>query len=611
LEMDNTTNREDELIEEALKDHYESHYGPTRPADATWNRIEPALSTSVPARDADAAAPAAVPVAKREGKKQSGWMPLPPGYRKQRSPLLVARMTLVAAVVTAGLLLVALLVSALLSPQARPLAGDPTLAGTATITANEIASTVITTVQANAWRRGGENSWAYEIGVGEGLESAEEAYLKSINPLPQGAGAMQLQINLTPHRGKRVRFAADLWTEDVEGRAGLWMMIRDERGVTISEDEMRDRPLTGTQERRRYEIVMDVPQEAQYATIGAQLEGEGRIWIAGARLEIVDKTVATTGSPPPYNLDFESGLARWHANSTLPGQGSYRASADNATRHGGKVSALLESTENNTESAGLLTQGFPVGDYGGKRIRISAYVKADKVKARGALIGSVDERTQYGKRTYSFDDMSDRPVQGTIDWTQQIIVLDVPPEATFITIGALLFGEGKLWVDDIKVEVVGPDVAVTGYATGRGPANLSFENGLEQWYTWEGRAEADRAIKHSEGASLRLTATESASGVNAQLTQYFLSNLYRNRKVRVTAYMKTSDVMHGAHMQVMTVDVRNYDLAQSPLLSGSHDWTRLEATIAVPDDFGRVAIVFNIEGEGTIWIDDVTVEEVE
>jgi hypothetical protein len=608
--MDDTIDREDELVEEALRGHYESRYGPSRSADAVWGRIEPALHTSARGTETDTVAALTPQAGRQNGKVQSDWMPLPPGYRKQRSPLIVARVTLVAAAVTAGLLLVALLVSSLLAPQARPLAGDPTPARTATIAANEIASTVITTVQANAWRRGGENGWAYEVGVGEGFENAEEAYLKSINPLPQGAGAMQLQINLTPHRGKRVRFSADLRTEDVEGRAGLWMMIRDERGIAISEDEMRDRPITGTQERRRYEIVLDVPQEAQYAIVGAQLEGEGRIWVAGARVEVVDKTVATTGSPPPYNLNFESGLARWHVNSTMPGNGTYRVVADNAVLHGGRVSARLESAENNTQSAGLITQAFPVGDYSGKRIRISAYIKADNIKARGALLGSVDERTQYGKRTYSSDDMSDRPIQGTIDWTQQSIVLDVPPEATFITIGALLYGEGKMWVDDIKVEVVGPDVAVTGYATVRGPANLSFENGLEHWYTWMGEAELDRTVTHSGGASARLTSGDGMLGPHAQLSQFFLSDLYRNRKVRVTAYVKTSNVERVAHMQIFTVDVRNYELAQSPVLSGTQDWTRLEATLKVPDDFGRIHIYFSIEGEGTIWVDDVTVEEV-
>jgi hypothetical protein len=41
------------------------------------------------------------------------------------------------------------------------------------------------------------------------------------------------------------------------------------------------------------------------------------------------------------------------------------------------------------------------------------------------------------------------------------VVLDVPDAATGIAFGALLSGDGTLWVDDLTFEVVGKDIPTT------------------------------------------------------------------------------------------------------------------------------------------------------
>jgi hypothetical protein len=605
--MDDTTNREDELVEGALRDHYETSYGPTRPPDAVWSGVEPALRLSSPTTEADTRVSAAPPAARRNHRAQSDWMPLPPGYRKQRSPLVIGRVTLVAAVVTAGLLLVALLLSAQLTPKPQPLASKPT----ATATAGGIARNIIATVQPSAWGRGGTNNWAYEISIED--EKRGTALIKSITDNPQFEGALNHKLNVEQHRGERVRFSAYIWTEEVQGRAGLWMMVQDDQGVNIAQDEMRDRPLLGTTERQRYEVVLDLPANAKYATIGAQLEGKGRVYLEEARLEVVDKRVATTGGPPPYNLGFETGLSSWFAGNTSQGNSDYQVTADTSTSHTGNSSALIESKQGITKSSGLVSQMFPIDAYSGQRIRISAFVKADSVETYGGLWAAVDERTAFGARTHAFDNMENRPITGTADWTPYSIVLDAPAAASTLRVGGLLNGRGRLWFDDFTIEAVDTSVAVTGYTTQKVPTNLGFEQGLDGWYAWAGRAYAVNHMQHWGGGvgSVNLTATKGPFGVRAYLIQYFLSDDYRNRKVRVTAYVRTRDVGGAAYLQIATVNVRNSNLADSTKLTGTTDWTRLEATIQVPDDSGRLAISFLLEGEGTIWIDDVTVEEVE
>jgi hypothetical protein len=59
------------------------------------------------------------------------------------------------------------------------------------------------------------------------------------------------------------------------------------------------------------------------------------------------------------------------------------------------------------------------------------------------------------------------------------VVLDVPADATGISFGALLNGSGKIWLNDVKFDVVGQDVLPTGTLKNASlpatPLNLDFQ----------------------------------------------------------------------------------------------------------------------------------------
>lgn len=80
--------------------------------------------------------------------------------------------------------------------------------------------------------------------------------------------------------------------------------------------------------------------------------------------------------------------------------------------------------------------------------------------------------------------MCERKVTGTSDWTKYEIVLDVPDSASKIGFGAILSGEGKLWLDAVAFDVVGNDVSSTDCPCSQRhrepaepllPSNLNFE----------------------------------------------------------------------------------------------------------------------------------------
>jgi hypothetical protein len=77
---------------------------------------------------------------------------------------------------------------------------------------------------------------------------------------------------------------------------------------------MSDRPITGTTDWNKVEIVLDVPANSSMLAYGVLLYGTGQIWIDKVTFEVVDESVKITGksnkieSPvvsEPANLDFE------------------------------------------------------------------------------------------------------------------------------------------------------------------------------------------------------------------------------------------------------------------------------------------------------------------
>ena len=155
--------------------------------------------------------------------------------------------------------------------------------------------------------------------------------------------------------------------------------------------------------------------------------------------------------------------------------GDYEAGVDRKVTHGGKASGFLRAKEM-PKGFGTLMQMFKPDAYRGKRVRLSAWVKAQQVSNWAGVWMRVDGDD---KTPLAFDNMQNRPIKGTSGWTKYEIVLDVADKATAIAFGILLDGAGAVWIDDIRFEVVDRSVPTTGYggSTQRAaPENLGFED---------------------------------------------------------------------------------------------------------------------------------------
>ncbi len=182
----------------------------------------------------------------------------------------------------------------------------------------------------------------------------------------------------------------------------------------------------------------------------------------------VDKTLLPAGWEAGNNTDdFETGV-------------------DRRIRHSGKASGYIKSKGSEPEGTGTMRQAIKAEMYRGKRVRMSAYVRVEKIEGRANLWMRVDG----DDRTLGSANMEDKPIVGTTAWKKYELVLDIPAHGANIVFGIRLQGKGLAWVDDFQFEVVDNNVPTTNVMKGVGekwpggasareyskqPRNLNFE----------------------------------------------------------------------------------------------------------------------------------------
>jgi len=179
-------------------------------------------------------------------------------------------------------------------------------------------------------------------------------------------------------------------------------------------------------------------------------------------------------SNPSMQNDEETIPIGWGASGSHPQD--YDMRIDYAVKHSGCASGLIQSRVPTPSGFGTMMQMFNADSYRSQRLKFSGYLKTEAVETWAGLWMRVDGQEN---QMLSFDNMQNRSIKGTIDWTQYHIVLDVPENASKIAFGVLLAGVGRVWSDDLQFEVVGQDVPTTNMMTMRQiseqPMNLDFE----------------------------------------------------------------------------------------------------------------------------------------
>lgn len=285
---------------------------------------------------------------------------------------------------------------------------------------------------------------------------------------------------------------------------------------------------------------------------------------------------------------------------------------------------------------GILKQRFSAHPYWGKRIKLVGYCRCENVSWYGGIFVRTEK---LNGRPITSDDIANRCLVGTSDWLRYELVIDVPPEAINIAIGAYLRGTGKVWFKDLQIEEVTRAVPTTDqYALGcvdfwdLEPVNLCFtEDELPQlregrpyisearrWViSWELDGPAYEFVRPKkvlfEGKPTALLRPVDQPDCG-YLYQHFAAARYRGKRVRYSLYLKTKRASSGASLMADMYDADSNDLMsvmkENPVI-GTNDWTLRELEFDVPIEAYAISIGAVLQGPGEVYIGGLKFEIVD
>jgi hypothetical protein len=478
------------------------------------------------------------------------------------------------------------------------------------------------------------SQWRCKIGTVTGVVYSGRAagYLDTRVHTPDYEGYADLtqMVSAERYRGGEVRFSVYIKTQDVENWVAPWITVLDNPYGNLGYNGLRDDPLKGTNDWRKYEFVVSVPEKAHRIVFGIEMQGKGAVWIDEVRLERVETATDVLEQIDLKNPGLEDGLAAWQTSSQ-PYKTNFSVDVDKTVAHSGSASALIKSNGEDVKGSGSLTWSVDAKEYQGKRLRWSGYLKSDTkttetAEGRAGLWMSVSGvypgQEAWQVSMMASDNMMDRPVVGSTDWQRYDVVMDVPAGAERITFGAALDGPGKMWVDDVRLEVVSADVPSTEYYRGTGTRfeNTGFENGLAGWHKYSQRFSAyesgvDKDVKHGGEASGYLKAEQAnLEHVPGELGQKIRADEYRGQRVRLTAYIKTKDVEGGVGIGMGSLlpdgSRGPYDDMTTRLITGTNDWQQVQVVVDVPEEATTILMGVVMYGPGQMWADDLQLDVV-
>lgn len=176
------------------------------------------------------------------------------------------------------------------------------------------------------------------------------------------------------------------------------------------------------------------------------------------RIALVALVAACSGSAPPpkspppspavvvtapdpfaaYNLGFED-VDGDQPRAWVIKNGT--AATVTEIKHGGGRSLRLDDGR-------IASTSLPAKDFLGKRVTVRGFIQT-----KDATFAALWVRADAASEVLAFDNMEPRKLTGTQPWTAVEVAIDVPPTADKILVGAMLYGTGSAWFDDLRIEV--------------------------------------------------------------------------------------------------------------------------------------------------------------
>ena len=153
--------------------------------------------------------------------------------------------------------------------------------------------------------------------------------------------------------------------------------------------------------------------------------------------------------PELSGLDFEAehtgGVPKgW--NGGPPGT----LAVDGQTVHGGKWALRIERNDKSEGAFTAINKMIPI-DFAGETVELRGFLRTEDVSQFAGLW----MREDGDSGSVAFDNMQQRQLKGTTEWTEYSIKLPIEKSAKRLFFGVLAAGVGKVWADDLHLLVDG------------------------------------------------------------------------------------------------------------------------------------------------------------
>lgn len=152
---------------------------------------------------------------------------------------------------------------------------------------------------------------------------------------------------------------------------------------------------------------------------------------------------------------------------------------DKSISYSGKSSVHFIPSDTSNFKFAWLGQFINATQYLGKRVRLSGFIRTKDLEGFSCLfLYIVQNNDETSGETKGYN----RSIFGTVNWTKDDVVIDVPASAKFVVLGVLVNSVNSIlskerpevWVDNFNLEEVSLDVPLTETRMNN-PVNLDFE----------------------------------------------------------------------------------------------------------------------------------------
>jgi len=295
--------------------------------------------------------------------------------------------------------------------------------------------------------------------------------------------------------------------------------------------------------------------------------------------------------------------------------GSYYASysyiVDSLVKHSGNYSLRIEPNANDTAKNvfGCPHLAIPV-EFAGKTATVKAFMKFEDAENPIGLLLRIDGDSS---KMLAFDNMQQRGIKGTQDWTEYSVTVDLPQNAKTIHIGAILSGKGKLWIDDFQVSIGNKKVVEQDFNFGFETVSYSAEmpDGWGKWGYPSYNIQIDSVVKHSGKYALRVEPKDEPAANEFGCPTCVIPAIYEGKNITVKAFMKFEDVTIPIGLMLRIDSASNkmaaFDNMMQKGIKGTQNWMEYSVTLPLSEKAKTIYIGAILADKGKLWIDDFQV----